>query len=579
MDHSPSRLQTISRDKTLRASIRLSHYNKHRLPVDTHDFLENVLEFPVFWFVGRIEGGGDRPPARIRKAQNMMKPPFVSPNHPTLLTRIGVALVLVAIVCSAEVALCAAPADGSVGRPNIVIVMPDDVGYGDFSCHGNPVIHTPQVDAFYRQSVRFTDFHVSPLCSPTRCALMTGRHEFKSGVTHTILERERMSLKAVTIAQVLEKSGYATGIFGKWHLGDEAPYQPDRRGFEEVFIHGGGGIGQTFPGSCGDAPGNTYFNPAILHNGTFEKTHGYCTNVFFQQALRWIDRERKGGRHFFAYITPNAAHTPLQVPDDYFQRHRGQVADNVARFFGMIENIDDNFGTLLKKLDDWGLANNTLVVFLTDNGGTQGTTLFNAGMRGTKATPYQGGTRVPSFWRWPAAFAGGRDVSVLTDHIDIFPTLAEVARAKLSDPNLSAAVQVQVEGRSLVNLLEHPGARFADRYLMTHCGHWPLGQAAKSKYTNCSIRNARFTLVNNVELYDLQKDPGERTNVLAQHPEVVAALRDAYDRWWKDVFPRFENENVIGPNINPFKDRYWKQFGGGPDAELLRRMKPGALRQ
>jgi arylsulfatase len=508
-----------------------------------------------------------------------MKPPSVSPHPQTLLSRIGAALVLAAIVCTAEVGQCAAPSESSVGRPNIVIVMPDDVGYGDFSCHGNPVIHTPHVDAFYRQSVRFTDFHVSPVCSPTRCALMTGRHEFKSGVTHTILERERMSLKAVTIAQVLQKSGYATGIFGKWHLGDEAAYQPDRRGFEEVFIHGGGGIGQTFPGSCGDAPGNTYFNPAILHNGTFEKTHGYCTDVFFQQALRWIDRERKGDRPFFAYITPNAAHTPLQVPDSYFQHHRGQVADNVARFFGMIENIDDNFGTLLSKLEEWGLANNTLVVFLTDNGGTQGTTLFNAGMRGMKGTPYQGGTRVPSFWRWPAAFAGGRDVSALTDHIDIYPTLAEVSGTKLSDPNLSAAVQAQVEGRSLVNLLQHPGARFGDRYLMTHCGHWPLGQAAKSKYTNCSIRNSRFTLVNNVELYDLRQDPGETTNVLDQHPGVVAALRDAYDRWWNDVFPRFENENVIGPNINPFKERYWKQFGGGPDAELLRRMKPGSLRQ
>ncbi len=176
-------------------------------------------------------------------------------------------------------------------RPNIVIVLVDDVGYGDFSCHGNPVIRTPHVDGFYRQSVRFTDFHVSPTCAPTRCSLMTGRHEFKSGVTHTILERERMSLKAVTIAQVLHDEGYATGIFGKWHLGDQEPYQPEHRGFDEVFIHGAGGIGQTFPGSCGDAPGNTYFNPALMHNGKFEKTHGYCTDLFFGQALRWIDRE------------------------------------------------------------------------------------------------------------------------------------------------------------------------------------------------------------------------------------------------------------------------------------------------
>ena len=209
--------------------------------------------------------------------------------------------------------------------------MPDDVGYGDFSCLGNPIVKTPHLDAFWKQSVRFTDFHVSPTCAPTRAALMTGRHEFKSGVTHTIFERERLSLKATTLAQVLKSAGYTTGIFGKWHLGDEAAYQPDRRGFDEVFIHGGGGIGQTYPGSCGDAPGNTYFNPAILHNGTFEKTEGYCTDVFFDQALRWIDARRKAGTPFFAYITPNAAHEPLQCPEDYATRHAGTGARRTWR--------------------------------------------------------------------------------------------------------------------------------------------------------------------------------------------------------------------------------------------------------
>jgi arylsulfatase A-like enzyme len=487
---------------------------------------------------------------------------------------IGLALMLAATACAPRLAWSAPSLDNGRSRPNIVIVMPDDIGYGDFSCHGNPVIHTPHIDAFYRQSVRFTDFHVSPTCAPTRCALMTGRHEFKSGVTHTIYERERMSRKAVTLADVLRKSGYTTGIFGKWHLGDEAPYQPERRGFDEVFIHGAGGIGQTFPGSCGDAPGNTYFNPTILHNGTFEKTHGYCTDVFFDQALRWIDSARKTERPFFAYITPNAAHAPLQVPDDYFRRHQGRVPDNVAKFFGMIENIDDNFGTLLRRLDEWGLAENTLVIFLTDNGGTQGVTVFNAGMRGMKNTPYQGGTRVPSFWRWPAEFRGGRDIAALTAHIEIFPTLAQVAQA-----TLSSNVQAQVEGRSLLDLLKNPNAPFADRFLVTHCGRWRRNQAAKAKFTNCSIRDTRFTLVNNAELYDLQHDPGERTNVLARYPQEVAKLRAAYDRWWDDVLPRLENENTIGPDINPFKERFWKQFGGGPDAALLRRMKPDPARE
>ncbi len=235
--------------------------------------------------------------------------------------------------------------------PNIVIVMPDDVGYGDFSCLGNPIIKTPAVDAFWRESVRFTDFHVSPTCAPTCAALLTGRHEFKNGVTHTINERERLTLSAATLAQVLKSVGYTTGIFGKWHLGDEPERWPDKRGFDEVYIHGAGGIGQTYPGSCGDAPRNTNFDPALLHNGRFEKSKGYCTDLFFRQAEKWID-EVKGRQPFFAYITPNAAHAPLDVPDEYTRRHAGEVPLNVAKFYGMVENIDENFGRLMAQLDE-----------------------------------------------------------------------------------------------------------------------------------------------------------------------------------------------------------------------------------
>jgi arylsulfatase len=470
--------------------------------------------------------------------------------------------------------MCAAACGAEPARPNIIVVMADDVGYGDFSCHGNPVIHTPNIDAFYKQSVRFTDFHVSPTCAPTRSALMTGRHEFKSGVTHTILERERMSLRAVTLAEVLRSAGYSTGIFGKWHLGDEDAYQPDKRGFDEVFIHGGGGIGQTYPGSCGDAPGNMYFDPALWHNGRFEKTKGYCTDLFFGQARKWIDAKRKQSAPFFAYITPNAAHVPLQCPEAYARRHAGEVPDDVAKFFGMIENIDDNFGALLRDLADWGLEQNTLVIFLTDNGGTLGTRTFNAGMHGMKGTPYQGGTRVPSFWRWPAGFSGGADVKALTAHIDIFPTLAAIAGANLSD-----RARRQVEGRSLLPLLKDPSARWPDRVLVTHCGRWPRGQAAQSKYASYSIRDSRFTLVNNAELYDLKADPGETRNVIAAHAEAAARLRSAYDSWWESILPCLENEDAIGPKINPFKARYWAQFGGGPDAELLREMDPDRVKK
>src|SRR6188508_2184924 len=206
--------------------------------------------------------------------------------------------------CTAS-ALFAAPLAGR--KPNIIFILTDDQGYGDLSCHGNPVLQTPNIDRLHREGVRFADFHVSPTCAPTRSALLTGRHEFRNGVTHTINERERLTLNATTLPQVLQSAGYKTGIFGKWHLGDEPEYWPSRRGFDEMFIHGGGGIGQTYQGSCGDAPENTYFDPAILHNGTFVKTQGYCTDVFFAEAMRWIEKV-KGKQPFYAHIATNAPH-------------------------------------------------------------------------------------------------------------------------------------------------------------------------------------------------------------------------------------------------------------------------------
>jgi len=454
--------------------------------------------------------------------------------------------------------------------PNIILVMPDDVGYGDYSCLGNPVIKTPSVDAFWKQSVHFTDFHVSPTCAPTRSALLSGRHEFKNGVTHTILERERLALSTITLAQILKSAGYTNGIFGKWHLGDEAAYQPERRGFDEVYIHGGGGIGQTYPGSCGDAPGNHYTNPALLHNGTFEKTQGYCTDLFFGQAIRWMDEKRKAKVPFFAYIPLNVAHGPLECPKENFEHYRGKVPDNVAKFFGMIETLDSNFGKLLGNLKEWGIEENTLVIFIGgDNGGTAGVPLFNGGRRAGKGTPYQGGTHAACFWRWPAKFQEARDIPVLTAHIDFFPTIAEIIGAPLTKE-----LQKQVEGRSLLPLLMDPKAEWPDRTLVTHVGRWPRGQASAAKFATCSIRDSRFTLVNNTELYDLHSDPGEAKNVITAHPEEVAKLRAAYDEWWNDVQPFLINEDAVGPKMNPFKERYWKQFGGGPTAEELRQMDP-----
>lgn len=452
-------------------------------------------------------------------------------------------------------------------RPNIILILTDDQGYGDVARHGNPILKTPNLDRLFDESVRLTDFHVSTTCAPTRAALMSGRHDFKNGVTHTILERERMSLNTTTIAQVLKSAGYTTGIFGKWHLGDEPAYRPNRRGFDEMFIHGCGGIGQTYPGTCGDAPGNSYFNPVILHNDKFETTSGYCTDVFFGQAMNWM-KAVKGRRPFFAYITPNAPHAPLNVPEGYEKLYADKATKQAAKFFGMIHNIDDNVGKLLAMLKEQNLERDTLVIFMNDNGGTVGVDIWNAGMRGSKNTPYIGGTRAISFWRWPGTLKPAA-TDALTAHVDVFPTLAELAGAKLP-----AAVKTQVEGRSLVPLLKGANANWPDRIFVRHIGRWPKGTDPNTyKYVQVGVRNKRWHLVNdskeNVKrwaLYDLQTDPGEQTNVAAEHPDIVKLLDAEYDKWWAGILPMLVNETAAQPAVNPYHEQYWNQYKGpGPN--------------
>jgi len=246
-------------------------------------------------------------------------------------------------------------------------------------------------------------------------------------------------------------------------------------------------------------------------------------------------------------------------PPEYERPYARKVPPKPASYFGMIANLDDNFGHLLDKLQEWGSEETTLVIFLTDHGGSTGVEIFNAGMRGSQATPYEGGTRVPLFWRWSGQWPPGADVSALTAHLDLFPTLARIAGAEIPP-----AVATKLEGRDLLPLLKDPSANWADRILYTHVGGWPRAEAAKSKYANCSVRNSRFTLVNNGELYDLQTDPAQTKNVLNEHADEAKKLRAAYDQWWEGIQPDLVNENAVGPKVNAFKERYWKQFGGGP---------------
>ncbi|QDU36707.1 Arylsulfatase [Maioricimonas rarisocia] len=454
-------------------------------------------------------------------------------------------------------------------RPNIILVMTDDQGMGDLSCLGNTVLRTPNLDRFYELSTRFTDFHVSPTCAPTRSAIMSGRHEFRNGVTHTIKERERMALSTTTVPELLQNAGYETGIFGKWHLGDEDEYQPYNRGFSEVFIHGAGGIGQSYPGSCADFPPNReaegrYFDNVILHNDTLVQTEGFCTDVFFQAALGWMRKQQQAETPFFAYITPNAPHGPMIAPEKYKKRFADMGWDESTQGrYGMIENIDDNFGLMMQKLDEWDLWDNTLVIFMTDNGqaGRGGrlngkrVQMYTAGFKTGKGSPWEGGTHVPAFWRWKGVLGEGVDIPALTAHIDLFDTFCDLAGATI--PN---DIQER-DGRSLLPLLEDPNANWPDRHLFFHVGRWEKGaDPNESQYNKCAVRTPRWRLVNNQELYDISADPFEKQDVAADHPEVVAELRKAYDAWWEATVPLMVNEDAPYAPQQPQAVRYEKQL-------------------
>lgn len=454
-------------------------------------------------------------------------------------------------------------------RPNIILVMTDDQGMGDLACLGNSILKTPNLDKFYEKSTRFRDFHVSPTCAPTRSAIMSGRHEFRNGVTHTIQERELMALSTTTMPQVLRTAGYETGIFGKWHLGDADEYQPYNRGFSEVFIHGAGGIGQSYQGSCADFPPNQaregkYFDNVILHNDTIVQTKGFCTDVFFQAALGWIRKQHESKTPFFAYISTNAPHGPMIAPEKNKKRFLDLGYDaNTAGRYGMIENIDENFGLLLQKLDEWKAWDNTLVIFMTDNGqaGRRGALngkrveMHTAGFKTGKASPYEGGTHVPAFWRWKGVLGEGVDISALTAHIDLYRTFCDLAGATIPD-----GIQ-KIDGRTLLPLLENPKADWPDRELFIHVGRWGKGaDPNKSKFNKCAVRTQRWRFVNNKELYDIANDPFESTNVIDQHPEMVEKLRKAYDQWWAETVPLMVNEARPYAKEHPQEVRYEKQL-------------------
>ena len=417
--------------------------------------------------------------------------------------------------------------DVSETRPNVILVMTDDQGYGDLACHGNPIIKTPHLDALHHQSVRLTDFHVSPLCTPTRAGLMTGQNPVRVGAWGTTWGRSLPRADAATMADVFAQSGYRTGCFGKWHLGDNYPFRPQDRGFTDVLIHGGGGVGQT-----PDYWGNTYFDDTYFRNGKPEKFTGYCTDVWFDAAMEFIQTNRD--RPFFAYLVTNAPHGPFNVAEKYSNLYADN--DNVpnAAFYGMITNIDENMGRLVSKLDELGLAENTILIFTTDNGtaaGFRNGKGFNAGMRGTKGSSFDGGHRVPFFIRWPGGrLADGRDLDVLATHLDLVPTFIDLC-------GLTPPAGATFDGVSLAPVLRGKVDDLPDRNIFVQ-----FRQSAEPPgHGKAAVMTRRWRLVGGTQLFDIKADPAQQHDVAAEHVDVVERLRRAYQAWWDDVSPQFDD--------------------------------------
>jgi arylsulfatase len=450
-------------------------------------------------------------------------------------------------------------------KPNIIIVMTDDQGLGDFSHTGNEILKTPSIDEFAKNSVRFKDFQVSPTCAPTRAALMSGKAPFKVGVTHTIMQRERMSLDVHTMPQALKSVGYSTGLFGKWHLGDEDEYLPQSRGFDEVLMHGAGGIGQSNLGDFPPNKENLYFDNVLLHNDTIVQTKGFCTDVFFDAALAWIKQQHDAKNTYFAYVSLNAPHGPPIAPNEYKKRFLAEGYDDLtAARYGMIENIDDNVGVLMAKLKQWNALDNTLIIFMTDNGMSMKPMIkngvkiapYNAGLKGRKNSPFEGGTHVPMYWQWAGVLEKDVDIDKLTAHLDLYPTFSELAGV-----NLPKNAQT-LDGRSLLPLLNNSSPNWDDRQLFFHIGRWKTGEREAAKYGKYAVRTQQWRFDNNNELYDITIDPGEKNNLADKHPQIVNSLRDSYKKWWDTAIPLMVNENLpkVGKADQPLVKRYYKQL-------------------
>ena len=395
-------------------------------------------------------------------------------------------------------------------KPNVLLIITDDQGYGDLSIHGNKDLETPIIDKLARESLRFDRFYVSPLCAPTRSSTLTGRYSLRTGVRGVAAGEEAMRSEEVTIAEALKANGYHTGIFGKWHNGENYPCSPRAQGFETVWGYSRGHW-------------NNYFDSPVKKNNVPTTAKGFIVDACTEEVKQFIDSS--GDKPFLAWVAYTTPHSPHQVPDEYFNRYKAKGLDNeLACIYGMCANLDDNVGRLLKHLDDKGLRDNTIVIFMTDNGPNG--KRYNGDMKGTKGSLDEGGSRVPLFVRWPTRFKESRLIPQIAMHIDLFPTLIELTGVPMPKT-------LPLDGRSLVPLLDGKADGWLERTLFTQ--HMMPGAKGKS---GAAVRTQQYRAVMQGKawsLYDMQADPSQQTDVSKDKPEVLKQLSDAYQTWWTDV--------------------------------------------
>ena len=440
-------------------------------------------------------------------------------------------------------------------RPNVILILTDDQGYGDYGVHGNPLLKTPALDKLHGESIRLTDFHVAPMCTPTRGQLMTGMDAMRNGATAVCQGRSMMGNDIMLMPEYFAEAGYATGHFGKWHLGDSYPHRPQDRGFQETVHHMAWGIT-----SLADHFGNSYWDPWLKHNGVEKRYEGYCTDIFFSEAMDWMREQKDDDKPFFLYLPTNTPHVPNWVDEEYSKPYADVGTFNgvevPADFYGMIANIDENMGKLDAFLKKEGLKDNTLLIYLNDNGSQsrQAAQIYNAGMQGFKRGMLDGGHRVGCFWRWPDGLKSGHDISDLTQVQDILPTLAEFCDL----PGLST----DINGASLAKLLQGKQSKLDDRKIVIQYSN---REVSAVRWDHAIVLWDKWRLVGPDTLYNIATDPHQDENVIKQFPDIARAMREHYEQWYAEAKIRFDTPRYItvGSDADPSLTLFSNDWQGG----------------